>query len=67
MSNTHFSSASERASSHSSLPGLFNLRVRAWAAWKRHRQERALENLSYDTLKDIGFPSVDDAVHKTEQ
>ncbi len=67
MSNTQFSSASERASSHSSLPGLFNLQVRAWTAWKRHRQERALENLSYDTLKDIGFPSVDDAVHKNGQ
>ncbi|AWM25422.1 hypothetical protein AOX55_00002170 [Sinorhizobium fredii CCBAU 25509] len=49
------------------LPGLFSLRARAWAAWKRHRNERVLENLSYDTLKDIGFPSVDDAVHKTEQ
>lgn len=67
MSNIQFSSASERAPSHSSLPGLFNLRARAWAAWKRHRTERALENLSYDALKDIGFPSLDDAVHKTEQ
>ncbi|ABR60624.1 hypothetical protein GOC91_23470 [Sinorhizobium medicae] len=63
--NEHVSSASRQ--SLASLPGLFNLRARAWAAWKRHRNERVLENLSYDTLKDIGFPSVDDAAHKTEQ
>lgn len=67
MSTIHFSQTSERASSLSSIPGLFNLRARAWAAWKRYANERALENLSYDTMKDIGFPSVDDAVHKTEQ
>ncbi|MCA1494107.1 hypothetical protein [Sinorhizobium alkalisoli] len=62
--NQHSSSSSQ---SLSALPGLFNLRARAWAAWKRHRNERALENLSYDTLKDIGFPAVDDVAHKTEQ
>ncbi|WP_319005488.1 hypothetical protein [Pararhizobium sp. YC-54] len=49
---------------HSSKPrhpsfasALFGLRARAVASWKRHRTERALENLPYDTLKDIGFPS----------
>ncbi|RVM16363.1 hypothetical protein [Sinorhizobium meliloti] len=63
--NEHPSSASSQGLA--ALPGLFNLRARAWAAWKRHRNERVLENLSYDTLKDIGFPSVDDAVHKTDQ
>ncbi|WP_171986891.1 hypothetical protein [Sinorhizobium sp. A49] len=63
----HLSQTSERASSLSSIPGLFSFRARAWAAWKRYANERALENLSYDTMKDIGFPSVDDAVHKTEQ
>lgn len=62
--NQHSSGSSSQ--SLSALPGLFNLRARAWAAWKRHRNERVLENLSYDTLKDIGFPTVDDAVHKTE-
>lgn len=67
MSTIHFSQTPERASSLSSIPGLFNLRARAWAAWKRYANERALENLSYDTMKDIGFPSVNDAVHKTEQ
>ncbi|MCA1370035.1 hypothetical protein [Ensifer aridi] len=66
MSANEYSSSSSNQG-HSALPGLFNLRARAWAAWKRHRNERVLENLSYDTLKDIGFPSVDDAVHKTEQ
>jgi len=66
MSMNQHSSASS-SQSLSALPGLFNLRARAWAAWKRHRNERVLENLSYDTLKDIGFPSVDDAMHKTEQ
>ncbi|MEY9780894.1 hypothetical protein [Sinorhizobium fredii] len=60
-------SSSSSSQSLAALPGLFSLRARAWAAWKRHRNERVLENLSYDTLKDIGFPSVDDAVHKTEQ
>ncbi|WP_275783304.1 hypothetical protein [Pararhizobium gei] len=34
------------------LPG------RIVASWQRHQAERALEGLSYDTLKDIGFPSV---------
>ncbi|WP_115419990.1 hypothetical protein [Ensifer sp. M14] len=63
----HLYQTSERASSLSSIPGLFSLRASAWAAWKRYANERALENLSYDTMKDIGFPSVDDAVHKTEQ
>ncbi|NVD38911.1 hypothetical protein HT585_08595 [Ensifer sp. HO-A22] len=63
----HLSQTSDRASSLSPIPGLFNLRARAWAAWKRYANERALENLSYDTMKDIGFPSVDDAVHKSEQ
>jgi uncharacterized protein YjiS (DUF1127 family) len=63
--NQHSSALSSQ--NLSALPGLFNLRARAWAAWKRHRNERVLENLSYDTLKDIGFPSVDDAVHKTDQ
>ncbi|MCY1378246.1 hypothetical protein D9M69_658630 [compost metagenome] len=67
MSTMHLYQTSERASSLSSIPGLFSLRARAWAAWKRYANERALENLSYDTMKDIGFPSVDDAVHKTEQ
>ncbi len=38
---------------------LFGLRARAVASWKRRRAERALEGLSYDTLKDIGFPSAD--------
>ncbi|AFL52805.1 uncharacterized protein YjiS (DUF1127 family) [Sinorhizobium fredii] len=63
--NQHSSPSSSQ--SLAALPGLFSLRARAWAAWKRHRNERILENLSYDTLKDIGYPSVDDAVHKTEQ
>ncbi len=45
---------------HSSFAStLYSLRARAVASWKRHRAERALENLSYDTLKDIGFPSAD--------
>ncbi|WP_018240088.1 hypothetical protein [Ensifer sp. BR816] len=63
--NQHITSSSSQ--SLAALPGFFSLRARAWAAWKRHRNERILENLSYDTLKDIGFPAVDDAVHKTEQ
>ncbi|OAP42759.1 hypothetical protein AU381_16490 [Sinorhizobium glycinis] len=66
MSTNQYSPSSS-SQSLAALPGLFSLRARAWAAWKRHRNERALESLSYDTLKDIGFPSVDDAVHKTEQ
>ncbi len=45
---------------HSSFASsLIGLRTRAVASWQRHRAERALEGLSYDTLKDIGFPSVD--------
>lgn len=45
---------------HSSFASpLFSLRARAVASWKRYRTERALAGLSYDTLKDIGFPSVD--------
>jgi len=44
--------------SHSSLAStLLGLSARAVASWKRRRAERALEGLSYDTLKDIGFPS----------
>ncbi|WP_421873183.1 hypothetical protein [Pararhizobium sp.] len=47
-------------SSHSSFASaLLGLRSRAVASWKRRRAERALEGLSYDTLKDIGFPSAD--------
>jgi uncharacterized protein YjiS (DUF1127 family) len=33
------------------------LRARMVGAWQQHRRERALEGLSYDMLKDIGFPS----------
>ena len=49
---------------HSSLAGTVfssvdGLRTRAVASWRRHRAERALESLSYDTLKDIGFPSAE--------
>lgn len=33
------------------------LRARMVGAWQQHRTERAFEGLSYDTLKDIGFPS----------
>lgn len=33
--------------------------IGAVAAWKRYRAERVLEGLSYDTLKDIGFPSAE--------
>ncbi|OBZ93890.1 hypothetical protein ADU59_19560 [Pararhizobium polonicum] len=45
---------------HSSFASAFvGLRARAVASWQRHRAERALEGLSYDTLKDIGFPSAD--------
>ncbi|OJF91953.1 hypothetical protein [Pararhizobium antarcticum] len=32
-------------------------RTRMADAWQQHRTERAFEGLSYDTLKDIGFPS----------
>lgn len=47
---------------HSSFAStLAGLRTRAVASLQRHRAERALESLSYDTLKDIGFPSVDKA------
>jgi len=34
------------------------LRARMIGAWQQHRTERTFEGLSYDTLKDIGFPSV---------
>lgn len=45
---------------HSSFAStFFGLRARAVASWKRRRAERALEGLSYDTLKDIGYPSAD--------
>lgn len=45
---------------HSSLvSGFVGLRARVVASWQRHRAERVLESLSYDTLKDIGFPSID--------
>ena len=36
---------------------VFTLRARMVGAWRQHRTERAFEALSYDTLKDIGFPS----------
>ncbi len=38
---------------------------RVIASWHRHRTERALEGLSFDTLKDIGFPSADRLDRKT--
>ena len=38
---------------------LIGLRARTVASWKRHRAEKALEGLSYETLKDIGFPVAD--------
>jgi uncharacterized protein YjiS (DUF1127 family) len=51
---------------HSSFAStLAGLHARAVASWQRHRAERALEGLSYDTLKDIGFPSVDRADKET--
>ena len=40
--------------------GVSGLSHRMLASWRRHRAERALESLSFDTLKDIGFPSADD-------
>ncbi|MBW9062301.1 hypothetical protein JNB71_03120 [Rhizobium herbae] len=53
---------------HSSLASsLAGLRARAIASWQRHRAERVLESLSYDTLKDIGFPSVDMARKDTQE
>lgn len=52
---------------HSSFVStLAALPVRAVASWRRHRAERILESLSYDTLKDIGFPSVDRADKDTQ-
>ncbi|MDQ0320708.1 hypothetical protein QO002_002846 [Pararhizobium capsulatum DSM 1112] len=42
------------------LHGVSGLGHRALASWRRHQAERALEGLSFDTLKDIGFPSADD-------
>jgi uncharacterized protein YjiS (DUF1127 family) len=41
------------------VSAIFSLRSRAVASWKRYRTERELEGLSYDALKDIGFPSAD--------
>jgi uncharacterized protein YjiS (DUF1127 family) len=38
---------------------LIGLRARTVASWKRHRAEKALAGLSYETLKDIGFPVAD--------
>jgi uncharacterized protein YjiS (DUF1127 family) len=55
-----FSLEHASAPRHSSLvSSLVGLRARAVASWQRHRAERVLESLSYDTLKDIGFPSID--------
>ena len=48
------------------VSSLAGLRARAVASWQRHRAERVLESLSYDTLKDIGFPSVDMARKDTQ-
>lgn len=57
---TFFSLEHSSKPRHSSFASsLFSLRARAVASWKRYRTERALEGLSYDTLKDIGFPSTD--------
>jgi uncharacterized protein YjiS (DUF1127 family) len=50
---------SPRAERSSVASALISLRSRAVASWKRHSAERALEGLSYDALKDIGFPSAD--------
>ncbi|WP_075292730.1 hypothetical protein [Pararhizobium arenae] len=44
------------------LHGVSGLSHRMLASWRRHRAERALEGLSFDTLKDIGFPSADGLV-----
>ncbi len=41
------------------VSAIVSLRSRAVASWKRYRTERELEGLSYDALKDIGFPSAD--------
>ena len=60
------------SSEHSSKPRhgslgtfLVGLSTSAVASWQRHRAERVLEGLSYDTLKDIGFPSADTVNGKT--
>lgn len=48
------------ASGHSFLGSAFaDLRARAVGAWRRHRAERALEGLSFEALKDIGYPAAD--------
>ncbi|KQV34641.1 MULTISPECIES: hypothetical protein [unclassified Rhizobium] len=39
--------------------GVSGISRRMIASWRRHRTERALEGLPFDTLKDIGFPSAD--------
>ncbi|WP_438747743.1 hypothetical protein [Pararhizobium sp. O133] len=55
-----FSSEHSPQAGHPSVTSaLVSLRSRAVASWKRYRTERELEGLSYDTLKDIGFPSAD--------
>lgn len=55
-----FSLEQSSQAGHSFLAAsLIGLQARAVASWKRHRAEKALEGLSYETLKDIGFPVAD--------
>ncbi|KQS79314.1 hypothetical protein ASG25_12260 [Rhizobium sp. Leaf384] len=43
-----------------SRAGALTLAARLVKIWQDRRSERALASLSYDTLKDIGFPSTTD-------
>ncbi|NHT78469.1 hypothetical protein C8J35_101542 [Rhizobium sp. PP-F2F-G38] len=43
------------------LAGATSLAHRIVKTWQDRRSERALASLSYDTLKDIGFPASTDS------
>ena len=55
------SSPSTPSSALRALAGATSLARRIVTAWQDRRAERVLASLSYDTLKDIGFPSANDS------
>lgn len=57
FSSEHSSKGQTSSFGHAVLERMTGLQTRVIEAWARHKAERALEGLSYEALKDIGFPS----------
>ena len=57
----HGSPFARRVSGGQTLSSFRRFAGRLADAWRHHREELELENLSFELRKDIGFPATDEA------